>query len=147
MVTRIHHTSFTVSDMDRSIAFYCDLLGMELVVDLRTAGQSYKGPVADRITGCPGTEQQIAFVAVGGNQIELVQYTPTGKPQVGNKPSDTGSAHVCFMTDDVQRLYDKLKANGVKIHCEPQDLGFVKVIYFRDPDGIVLEAMEGNPPN
>jgi glyoxylase I family protein len=146
MVTRIHHTSFTVSDMDRSIAFYRDVLGMKLVWDSKAEGQSFKGPVADNVTGCPGTEQRIAFVTIDGSQIELVQYTPTGKPQVDNKPSDTGSAHVCFMTEDIRGLYDKLKANSLRIHCVPQDLGFVRVIYFRDPDGIVLEAMEGNPP-
>ncbi len=56
MFTGIHHTSFTVSDMDRSIAFFRDILGMELTWDSKAAGVEFKGPVADAVTGCPGTK-------------------------------------------------------------------------------------------
>ncbi len=145
MVTGIHHTSFTVSDMEKSIAFYRDILGMKVVWDSVEAGVEFKGPVADAITGCPGTEQRIVFLSIGDDQIELVQYTPTGRPLEDNKAGDTGSAHVCFKTENIQELYQKLSANGLRLHCEPQDLGFGWVMYFRDPDGIILEAMQGDP--
>ncbi len=146
MFTGIHHTSFTVSDMDRSIAFYRDILGMELTWDSKAAGVEFKGPVADAVTGCPGTEQRIAFLTLGEGRLELVEYTPTGKPQTDNKPSDTGSAHLCFRTDDIQEVYRKLVANNVRLHCAPQDNGPAIVIYFRDPDGCVLEATQVKSP-
>ena len=69
-----------------------------------------------------------------------------GKGQTGNRASDTGSAHVCFLTDDIQELHQKLRTSHVRLHCEPQDLDFAKVLYFRDPDGIILEAAEGHLP-
>jgi catechol 2,3-dioxygenase-like lactoylglutathione lyase family enzyme len=71
---------------------------------------------------------------------------PTGKAQVHNKASDTGSAHVCFKTENIQELYQKLSAKGIRLHCVPQDLGFAQVMYFRDPDGIILEAVQGELP-
>lgn len=142
MLTGIHHASFTVSDMDRSIEFYCDVLGMELTWDSKAAGMKFTGPVSDAVTGCPGTEQRIAFLSLGNDRIELVEFTPTGKPQTDNKPSDTGSAHICFRTDDIYGVYRKLQAHNVRLHCTPQDNGPAIVIYFRDPDGCVLEVTQ-----
>lgn len=146
MINGIDHASFTVSNMERSIAFYRDILGMTVTWDSAAAGVQFKWPVADNVTGCPGTEQRLVFLAVGESRIELVEYTPAGKQQVDNKASDTGSAHVCFKTENIQELYRKLSANKVRLHCVPQELDFAKVMYFRDPDGIILEAAEGQLP-
>ena len=145
MISGIHHTSFTVSDMERSVAFYRDILGMKVVWDSVQAGVQFKGPVADNLTDCPGTELHIVFLSINERLIELVEYTSTGKPLVDNKANDTGSAHVCFKTENIQALHKKLSANGVRLHCTPQNLGGVWVMYFRDPDGIILEAMQGDP--
>lgn len=95
------HTSFTVSDMERSIAFYRDVIGMKVTWYSAAVGIKFKGPEADKVTGCPGTEQRLIFLTIGDSRIELVQYMPTGKPLVDNKASDTGSSHVCFKTDNV----------------------------------------------
>ena len=144
MIKRIDHTSFTVSDMERSIAFYRDMIGMRVDWDSAAQGVQFKGPEADKVTGCPGTEQRLVFLMIGDSRIELVQYTPTGKPLLHNKASDTGSAHVCFKTDNIQELYHKLLANRVQLHCAPQHIGFGWVMYFRDPDGIILEAAQND---
>ena len=145
MILGIDHSSFTVSDMERTIAFYRDILGMKVFYDSVKAGVVNKGPIADKVTGCPGTEQWNVYVAVGNSKLEFVQYSPPGKPLVDNKASDIGSAHVCFHTDDIMGLYNKLLANGSRVHCEPQTRGPRKVMYFRDPDGHILEAIEGPP--
>lgn len=145
MLTGIHHTSITVSDIDRSIAFYRDLLGFEVIWDSRALGLAFEGPRADAVTGCPGTSQRLVFMEVCGQRLEFVQYTPTGKEQIGNKPSDTGSMHVCFLTDDIEDLHRRLAESGAVIHCAPQHIGETTVFYFRDPDGVVLEAMGGAP--
>ena len=143
MVTEIHHTSFTVSDMERSISFYKDILGMEMVWDSYREGIPINGPVADNLTECPGADLRIVFISGGGGLIELIQYTPPGKPQGDDKAGDTGNVHVAFRIADMQSFYQKLLASGTRVHCEPQNVGTGKVIYFRDPDGIVLEAVEG----
>ena len=86
------------------------------------------------------------FLATGDSRIELVEYAPTGKPQIDNEASDTGSAHVCFKTENIEEVYQKLLATGVRLYCVPQDLGFAGVMYFRDPEGIILEAVQGALP-
>ncbi len=146
MITGMHHASFTVSNMEKSIKFYRDILGLELKWDSLAAGVKFKGEGADKVTNCPGAELRIVFLSAGSNRIELVEYTPAGKQQVGNKASDTGSAHVCFQTDNIEELYQKLLANKARLHCAPQQLDNAKVMYFRDPDGIILEAAQGEFP-
>ena len=143
MIHCIDHASFAVSNMERSIAFYRDILGMKVLWDSVQAGVEYKGLRCDKITGCPGTEQHIVYLGIGGGFLELVEYTPTGKPLENNKASDIGASHVCFKTDDINVLYEKLLANNVTVHCSPQEGISNLIMYFRDPDGIILEAIEG----
>jgi len=143
LIDTIHHTAFTVSNLERSIAFYRDLLGMKVLWDSVEAGLQFKGPVCDKITGCPGTEQHLVYLGVGEGILELVEYTPTGKLLKDNKASDIGASHICLKTDDINTLYEKLRANNVAVHCPPQNRGGLSVFYFRDPDGIILEAIEG----
>ena len=144
-INGLQHTSFTVSDMARSLAFYRDVLGLEVVFDSVEAGAAFKGPELDNLTGCPESELHIVFLKINEDMIELIQYTPKGKALEGNKASDTGSAHVCLKTENIQALYKRLSENGVKIHFPPQSLGGVDVMYFRDPDGIIIESMRGDP--
>lgn len=142
MITGIYHTSLTVSNMERSIEFYRDVIGMKFIWDSLKAGVQFKGPVADRVTGCPGTEQRLVFLGLGEGLLELVEYTPTGKLLSDHKASDIGISHVCFTTDNIQELYQKLSDRGMRTHSAPQNIGFAWVMYFRDPDGIILEARE-----
>ena len=143
MIKGIHHASFTVSNMERSVAFYRDILGMEVLWDSIEAEVKFKGEMSDRITGCPGTEQHLVFMGIEGDFLELVEYMPGGKALVDHKASDVGSGHVCFQTDNIQALYEKLLANNAVIHCSPQKGASNRVMYFRDPDGIIVEAVKG----
>ena len=122
MISGVQHTSFTVSDVKRSVSFYRDILGAEVVFDSVQAGAEFKGPLIDHLTGCPGTELHIIFLSIGDSLIELIEYTPMGKPLKDNQACDTGSAHICFKTDNIQELHDKLTEKGVRLHCPPQSL-------------------------
>ena len=86
MISGIHHASFTVSDMERSVAFYRDILGMRVVWDSAHAGVAFKGEVCDRLTNCPGKELRIVFLSVNDKLVELVQYTPKGNPTSDSLP-------------------------------------------------------------
>ena len=74
MINGIHHACFTVSNIERSIAFYRDILGMKVLWDSVEAGVIYRGEVSDKITGCPGTEQHLVYLGIGENFLELVEY-------------------------------------------------------------------------
>lgn len=144
----MHHTSFTVSDMDRSLRFYRDLLGMEVLVD-QTPNADYLG----RIVGYEGLRLHTVFLCVPGHpecRLELNEYLnhqgPTGDLAT-NRP---GSAHVAFVVDDIQGFYQELIAHGVRFKSPPVPITAgtnrgAFAAYFADPDGIPLEVMQPAP--
>jgi len=142
MFTSIHHTSFTVSDIDRSIAFYRDVLGMELVVEREVAGDY----LAD-LMGYADLHLRLVFLRTGTNQVELIQYLrPQGRP-VDPAKCNPGTAHICFLVDDLQAVYRQLVAKGVRTEGSPVPIvkgpnkgGYAVFIY--DPDGIALELLQ-----
>jgi catechol 2,3-dioxygenase-like lactoylglutathione lyase family enzyme len=99
MIKGIHHASFTVSNMERSVRFYRDILGMEVLWDSVEAGAKFMGEKSDKITGCPGTEQHLVFMGIERDFLELVEYMPGGKALVDHKASDVGSGRPRLLSD------------------------------------------------
>jgi catechol 2,3-dioxygenase-like lactoylglutathione lyase family enzyme len=146
MIRGIHHTGISTGDLDRALAFYRDLLGLEVAVEFRwPAGTE----VADRITGLNGSSARVAVLKAGNAMIELFQYeSPPSKRGDPDRPvSDQGITHIALDVTDVDAEYERLQASGVKFHSPPQDFGVVKATYARDPDGNVIELQEILYPN
>ena len=82
-----NHTSFTVSSVDRTVAFFRECLGFELI------SKAPRDPVlTSRITGVEGADLMIAFLRAPGHTIELIEYrSPATKGAVKARPCDTGS--------------------------------------------------------
>jgi len=139
-----HHVGITVSDLERSIAFYRDVLGMEL----ENQGEA-KGEFISRVVGVPGTHVKTAYLSASALSLELFQYiTPTGgRQQASLRPFDVGNYHLAFLVDDMEQAYRELASTGVKFADVPQyvpegeDKG-LGAIYFYDPDGITLELIQ-----
>jgi lactoylglutathione lyase len=145
MLRGFHHSSFTVSDMERSLAFYRDVLGLAVVVD-----QEPQADYPARVTGFPGAILRIVFLQVAGgdgHRLELIQYkTRAGEPLplATNRP---GCAHVCFLVDDLPAVYERLRARGVAFVSAPVPIteGVNRggaAVYLRDPDGITIELLQ-----
>jgi catechol 2,3-dioxygenase-like lactoylglutathione lyase family enzyme len=141
-----HHTSFTVANLDQSLAFFRDLLGLE-VLFVRDIDAAYFG----RIVGLPGCKCKAALLRIpeSNHHIELFQYlTPAGQA-CSSRPCDPGSSHLSLVTDDLPALYQRLHAKGVHFVSEPvlidsgPNCGGYGV-YVRDPNGILLEFFQ--PP-
>lgn len=146
MIRGIHHTALSTPDLDRMLAFYRDLLGLEVVSE-------FQWPVgtelADRITGLEGSSARAVMLRAGNAHIELFQYaSPTPSAQDAGRPvCDHGITHVCLDVVDVDAEYERLVEAGMVFHCPPQDLGpDVRTTYGRDPDGNVLELQEVRNP-
>ncbi len=115
MYTSVNHTSFTVSDVDRSVAFYTDVLGMKLLnVSEREPGFS------ELVTGIPGAHLKIAYVEVVDYRIELIQYLVPPAEKIDTRTCNVGSAHVAFNVDDLQGMYQEMSAKGVVFVSEPR---------------------------
>ena len=148
MVERIYHVGLTVSDLDRSIAFYRDILGLEFQGEIFMAGEE-----TDRLFRMKDTKARVAYLngskAIEAPPIELIQFVDNKVKKVKGNLFTTSISEVCFYTDDIDSVYKTLIENHVECLSEPQYFDFrangfgeSRAFYFRDPDGIILEMMQ-----
>ena len=138
------HTGITVSNLDRSLEFWQNVLGFEFS---HRAHQTSE--MASEITGVPGAEIKLAVVkAPGGHKIELLEYlAPPDRKHVNLRPCDVGSVHVALTVDKLDAILEKIAASGWKAAGKPQTLktgpnAGKRVVYVRDPDGTTIEFMQ-----
>jgi catechol 2,3-dioxygenase-like lactoylglutathione lyase family enzyme len=144
---RLHHTGFTVADLERSLGFYRDLLGFEVVLE-----QEKQGGYLGAIVGYPDAHVRMAHIRAPGSEhrLELFQYLEPPMEDRPLEPRQIGPTHVCLVVDDLRGLYERLSAAGVDSWFSPPvevDTGANAgslALYLRDPDGIVLELFEPN---
>ena len=141
------HFSFTVSDLDRSIAFYRDVLGMELSHTMLRLGDDIS-----QIVGFPDATLKIAYLKLpnaGELSLELIEYVSPKGQKIDTRSYNPGNAHICFEVEDIFEVYGRLKDQGVHFKSAPvqvqagNDKGGYAV-YFTDPDSISLELLQ--PP-
>lgn len=145
-MTALAHTGFTVRDLDRSLAFYRDVLGMEVVF-----AQEKQGGYLAEIVGYPGAHVRMAHLAFpgSGHRIELFQYLEPAPRGEASEPRDIGITHVCLAVDDIDAVFARVVEAGAAPVSDPVlvDTGANaggRGVYVRDPDGIVVELFQ--PP-
>jgi catechol 2,3-dioxygenase-like lactoylglutathione lyase family enzyme len=146
-VRGLHHTCYTVSDLDRSVAFYRDVLGCEVMAE-----QEKEGGYLAAIVGYPDAHVRMAHLRVPGTEhvIELFEYLAPAGTRADVEPRNVGASHLCFLVDDLPALYEGLREKGVDSFVSPPvevDTGVNKggyALYLRDPDGISVELFQ--PP-
>ena|ERR1700741_4050214 len=138
------HTGITVSNLERSLTFWRDVLGFELS---HTAHQT--GELARQITGVGGSEIKLAVVKTpSGHKIELLEYlAPADRKHADIRPCDIGHAHVALLVDSLDAILEEIAASGWKAAGKPQTLktgpnAGKRVVYVRDPDGTTIEFMQ-----
>jgi lactoylglutathione lyase len=147
-VTGILHTGLTVSDLDRSLAFYRDLLGLELIAQWDSSQ-----PYLRTIVGYPDAELRIALLRLPGpagtpgHHIELLEYRRPRGIRGDAHTYNPGNGHVAFMVDDLEATYAELHAKGVRFKSAPVDITHGRntggrAVYFFDPDDITLEMIQ-----
>ncbi len=142
MIINVNHTSFTVSDLDRSISFYRNFLGLELI-SLTGRDPAF----SEKVTGIPGANLKIAYLQAPGHRLELIQYLSPSGEKLDCRTNNIGSAHLAFNVDNLPALYADLKAKGVQFKSEPLEVPAgpnkgTMAVYFTDPDGITLEFLQ-----
>ena len=142
----IHHVGLVVRDLDRSIYFYHDLLGLPFANE---PTPWFEGPALERGVGVPGARlRQVSLWVGASSTMELIEY--------GNRPASStapvpnnylGAAHVCFKVDDVAVTKAELESKGVAFYSDVNvvdegPLAGWRWVYFSDPDGLALELVE-----
>ena len=140
------HTGITVTNLERSLAFWRDVLGFEL-----SHRPHQTGDLASEITGVPGAEISIAVLKGHGHKIELLEYlAPLDRKRITLRPCDVGSVHVAFTVDNLDALLATIVASGWKAAGQAQTLlagpnAGKRVVYVFDPDGTTIEFMQPRP--
>ena len=139
-VKRINHTGVSVADIDRSVRFYVDLLGLELIFDSDVDDI----PALSAVVGMEHAEGRVVWLRAGDTMLELWQWnTPTGRPLPNDYvPADRGVTHFALEVDDVDDVCRRIVEAGYHANTEPQDLGLHKTTYVRGPDDEIIEILE-----
>jgi catechol 2,3-dioxygenase-like lactoylglutathione lyase family enzyme len=146
-VLAIETIGMTVSDADRSIDFYGNVLHFQKVSDREFAGEELEAA-----KGAFGARARVVRMRLGAEEIELTQFlAPEGKPfPQSTRGNDRWFQHIAIIVRDMDRAYAELRKNNVR-HASsgPQTLptwnknaGGIKAFYFRDPDGHFLELLQ-----
>jgi lactoylglutathione lyase len=131
---RLLHTMIRVGDLQRSIDFYTNVLGMKLL----------------RTTDRPEQKYSLAFVGYGNNpehaEIELTYNYGVDQYDLG-----TAYGHIALAVPDAYQACDRIKANGGNVTREagPVKGGNTVIAFVTDPDGYkieLIERKEGAPP-
>jgi glyoxylase I family protein len=139
-IKRVNHTGISVADMERSLAFYRDLLGMELIFDSDLDDIE----LLNEVVGMDRARGRVTWLRAGDTMIELWQWDhPEGRPLPDDyRPADKGVTHYALEVDDVDALYEQVVAAGYHANTAPKDLGLHKTTYIRGPDGEIIEILE-----
>ena len=152
MIRGFWHVSFTVSNIEASVRWYTEVLGLEYV-----RSQEQANEYTDRLVGYKNAHLKVAQLRVPGNtiplsrhHIELVEYVNPRGEDIPLDTNRTGVGHWAFMVDDIHKEFARMEALGVKFKADQpvaiesgvNQGGFT--VYFVDPDGITLELVQ--PP-
>ena len=144
-LAKIHHTAIIVKNLDESLYFYHDILGLGFSNE---PSPWFEGPELAQGVNVPDARLRQASLTIGEHStLELIEYSNRigdDSPVVQNY---LGAMHMAFQVPDVQAAYNELKAKGVEFYSEPNvvDEGVLagwRWVYFHDPDGIPIELVE-----
>lgn len=146
--TRIHHHTFTVSDMDRSLKFWRDALGFKLIADVFRENL----PAYDEVMRMKDVKVRVAMLKDPSDQtmIALLHYhhpLPV-KREMGNVFA--GSSVLAVQTDDIDADYTRLVSLGVRFNSTVVDVVregklAARIVYAFDPDNIAVELYQPIP--
>lgn len=128
MAIAFEHVGMTSRDLDRTIGFYCDLLGLTLALRKKN----------DR--------GEMAFLDTGNGMLEIACPLADISRSRDVPPHEAGMRHLTFAVDSVDAMVEKLEAAGVDVLERPRPAFFTEMIqrvaFVRDPDGIMVELVE-----
>lgn len=146
MISQVNHISFTVSDLNRSVEFYRDAFGLELV-SLADRTEEFSAGVS----GIPGAMINVAYMKAPNCALELIQYIGGAGVKIDTATNNVGSAHVAFNSNDfdndLKRALDCGARQAGKVMPVPGGPNKGKpVVYIEDPDGNTIEFVSDTVP-
>jgi glyoxylase I family protein len=131
------HVCINVSDMERSLAFYRDVLGLRVIFDVALAGAGMEA-----VTGEGGARGRMVGCLVPGSRvtIELLCYGHRAAAQRGGS-GGAGYSNLALTVADLGAAFAALEARGARPR-RPVEIGGVRMLFVADPDGTPIELIE-----
>jgi len=144
MIKSTEHFSFTVSHLEDTLHFFCDILGLKASPIAEVDNEDVQ-----KIIKMPGARLRISIVQTPDNRkIELIEYVkPKGK-RIDLKTCNAGVGHIAFLVDNIEKMHNDLTKKGVMFNSAPvwavgnEGKGKWGVCYLKGPDDITLELVE-----
>ena len=141
MILATRHTGIVVHDMEGSLRFWRDVMGLRVVADFRERGE-----FIDTVQHLNGVNlHMIKLAAPDGSLIELLQDEahPTAAPE-RNELCDRGIRHIAFTVADVEAARQTMRAGGCETLSDPVTSpdGKARLFFARDPEGNLLEMVQ-----
>ena len=148
MIKEIVHVGITVSNMDESLKFYQDILDLKLVGEIMMEGKE-----SDLLFGRSGVKARVCYLngsdKINTPPVELICFLDEESKKDPASLFKTSISEICFNVEDIDQTYKTLIENHVECLSEPQYFDFTpfgfsksKALYFKDPDGIILELIQ-----
>ena len=141
----LHHVGITVKDLDASIRFYHDVLGLQFSNE---PSPWFDAPELGPAVGVPGAALRQVSLLVGDTTLELLEYkAPPSETREPLKSNCLGASHVAFVVEDIHAKKAELEGKGIDFYSDVNvvDEGVLagwRWVYFEDPDGYPLELVE-----
>ncbi len=141
MVREFLHVGIGVKDLEKSVKFYTEVMGME--EEYRTHNEGEK---ISRIVGVKDVDMDVCVVKKNNVKIELLDYKNDGLKKQNKHigQAEPGLIHLAFLVDDVDKEYERITSLGFKFNAPPmvaRENG-PKITYFEGPDNVVIEIFE-----
>jgi catechol 2,3-dioxygenase-like lactoylglutathione lyase family enzyme len=132
-----HHVGVTVTDVDRAVAFYRDVLGLDVLDRFSVSGEEFAEGV-----DVPGATGEFAHLDAGSVRVELVAYDPEGEETHAETVNQSGAKHLGLSVDDLDTFYDELSSEVETLSDPRTTASGTKILFVRDPEGNLVEVLE-----
>jgi catechol 2,3-dioxygenase-like lactoylglutathione lyase family enzyme len=141
MIKDFLHTGIGVKDLEESVRFYTEVMGMEEEYRTHNSGEKIS-----RIVGVENADIDVCVVRRNNVKIELLDYKNNDLKKQNShiRQDEPGLIHLAFLVDDVDKEYERIKALGFKFNAPPmvaRENG-PKITYFKGPDNVIIEIFE-----
>ena len=136
------HIGISVRNLDKSVQFYTEVLGMEEGIRV-----SHKGDTISRVVDVEDAHVDVCYVIKGNHRLELIEYKNKDQAKLNTtykSQDDPGLVHIAFIVDDIEATYQKIKNMGYEFNSPPlvtRENG-PKISFFRGPDNVIIELYQ-----